>query len=827
MDKAETWKLRWQRERAARKQAEEILEAKALELYKANQKLTQLNAGLEQQVIDRTKTLKANQKRLVSLIQNLNGGILFEDEKRDVLMTNDRFYEIFGIESGTGFNLIGANCGNMVDEFAIYFEDEQNFKTRIADLLQEKSLTIGEVIRTKDGRILERDYIPILTDEKYTGTLWHYRDVTDAFLAQQQIKKSEEKYRSIIENMKLGLLEVNTEGVVLKAHDFFCEMTGYRAEELEGINPENLLLEPEYRPVIRSHNEDRKKGISDVYEVRVKRKDGRVIWVLISGAPFYGLDGKVKGSIGIHLDITDRKKLNEDLMKAKIKAEEAQKAEKEFLAHMSHEIRTPLNAIIGMSHLLYDTNPSPQQKSYLDTLQNASGILHRLISDILDFSKIEAGAIEVNYESFNLEGMVRSLKQTFALKLEKEPVDLILNFDKQITNLVIGDELLLQRILLNLIGNAVKFTAQGSITIEVTLEEQFGKDILVGFKVRDTGIGIPEDRLEVIFQDFKQASSSTSIKYGGTGLGLAITKQLVDLMDGLIWVESEVGKGTCFTVELPFKDSGIESVEVINSASAKSQIDNDFKLLVVEDNHMNRAYIGSLLKKWNINFEVAEDGIEGVEKAKDDPFNLIIMDIRMPRMNGYDATIAIRNHSNVNKKTPIVALTASAMESEKHNALAIGMNDFLTKPFTPDQLKKLLNDYMSGDVEMEELTTEKSFYLADLDSDYLYSFYEDDYESASEMFEMFLNEIVPELEDLKIAFENKDYVLSRSLVHKMKPTFAMVGMTWVTNKFSNIEQFLDKEATNEAENLWQETKTNYEQYLPVVEAQLEQLKNLI
>ena len=825
MNETEKWKERWQRERLAKKEAEKILEEKALELYLVNKKLKQLNSGLEEKIKERTRKLRYNQKLLGTLIQSLNGGILFEDENRKVLLVNNSFYDIFKLDHS--IDLIGIDCAKASVALKDQFVNPECFFERIDDLLGRKEIVVGDLIRMTNNKILERDYIPIFLEENYAGHLWHYRDVTEKYEAQEQLRKSEEKYRSIIENMNLGLLEVDNEGIIIKAYDLFCEMVGYTAEELKGANPEELLLVQEYKKVIQRHNQNRLKGISDVYEVQIRKKDGGVIWVLISGAPFYDSEGNIKGSVGIHLDITERKKLNDALVKAKIKAEDAQKAEKEFLAHMSHEIRTPLNAIIGMSHLLFDTMPTPQQKGYLDTLQNAATILHRLISDILDFSKIEAGAIELNREPFNLKTLVSSLHQTFALKVDKKPVDLIMDYDSGLENQVVGDQLLIQRILLNLLGNAIKFTERGSITIKVGLEEAFGSDLLVSFKVIDTGIGIPEDKLDVIFDDFKQASSSTSIKYGGTGLGLAISKQLVDLMEGLIFVESEVGKGTCFTVELPLKDTGIRAVEEQRKETSTKMLKSDFELLIVEDNAMNRAYIGSLLKKWSIPYDIAEDGIIAVEMANTKVYDLIIMDIRMPRMNGYDATIAIRNHSNVNKKTPIVALTASAMESEKHTALSIGMDDFLTKPFAPNQLKKLLNEYMENVFDELKETVEETKYLVSLDHDYLYSFYEDDYESAYEMFDTFFSQIVPEVSKLKQVMAFKRFTEARILVHKIKPTFSMVGLTWVTEKFARIEQCLDKDEYSIALSIWQAALDEFEKNLPVVEKQLNQLKSLV
>lgn len=820
MEELSRWKRRWERERAARKKAEEILEDKALQLYMANQELVKLNESLEATILERTKNLKQNQQRLSGLIASLDGGILLIDEHQKVILVNKRFCELFCLENG-GEDLIGLNSLEVHHRIGTQFSNIDDFIVRLTSIVTNKEQVINEVLKTTNGVVLERDYIPITKDAEYSGHLWHYRDVTDRFNTEIKIKASEEKYRGIIDNMNLGILEVDNDGIVLKASDLFCEMVGYQREELEGINPEKLLLPPKYQPVLKEHSASRLQGVSDVYEIQIRRKDGELVWLQVSGAPFFGMDGKVKGSIGLHHDITEKKHMHEDLVAAKIRAEEAQKAEKEFLAHMSHEIRTPLNAIIGMSHLLYDTKPTNQQKVYLDTLRNAATILHRLINDILDFSKIEAGAIEVSREPFDLKGMVTAMQQTFEVKLETSEVRFICKFDPQIEYMVIGDELLLQRVLLNLIGNATKFTEFGSITLEVTLEEQFSNDLLISFKVRDTGIGIAEDKLDYIFQDFKQADRSTSIKYGGTGLGLAITKQLVDLMEGLIFVESEVGKGTCFTVELPFKYTDVKPSISGKNVVNEGNLSKNSTVLIVEDNEMNRAYIGGLLRKWGVKFELAKDGVEALDKTKSDIYDLIIMDIRMPRMNGYDATINIRSQeSNKNQHTPIVALTASAMESEKSKALEIGMNDFLTKPFAPDQLKKLLSDYLPLNQFEEIEDVEQEVYHHELDIKYLKSFYEDDYESALEMFEMFLDQIVPEIKEMSPLIETESWSQLRALVHKVKPTFSMVGITGMTEKCSKIEGLLDAGKTAVAKPLVYEVLEAYEKYLPYLVEQI-------
>ena len=648
---------------------------------------------------------------------------------------------------------------------------------------------------------------------------------------EQELYSEEQRFKWLRDHANFGIGGIDFNGVLHYVNPCFCGMADYGVEDLYGYSIKDKLVPLEFHYILEQQLRQIREGISTSFDIQIKSKRGSAIWTHVNGIPFPDGEGNLHGAVLFFTDITDRKRLHVELLQSKLKAEAAQKAEKEFLAHMSHEIRTPLNAIIGMSHLLYDTLPTPEQKKYLDTLKNAGNILHKLINDILDFSKIEAGGIDVVRKPFDLFGMLTAMKQTFELKVTKKEVEFWAFIDEELDSLLIGDELLLQRILLNLLGNATKFTERGSITLEVNLEERFGEDLLLSFKVIDTGIGIPRDRLGAIFENFKQASNSTSVKYGGTGLGLAITKQLVDLLEGMIYVESEPGIGTTFTVELPFRDSGQKRATSRNQEKSLDQVNTKSELLIVEDNEMNRAYIGGLLKRWKINFDFAVDGLDGIDKAKRKTYDLIVMDIRMPRMNGYDATIAIRNQTNVNQQTPIIALTASAMESEKYKALDIGMNEFLTKPFAPEQLKTVLCEYLpaveDGEMVGSRAGGDKFAYEPGLDAVYLEEMYEDDYEYAKEMFETFLEEVVRELTLLPTYLEEEDWKVLRAVSHKVKPAFSMVGLTWLTRLCSELEVSLDRGEHGTAIGQLQELMKSYKEYLPVIRRQHEMLEHKV
>ncbi|MFN0200055.1 MAG: PAS domain S-box protein [Bacteroidia bacterium] len=630
-------------------------------------------------------------------------------------------------------------------------------------------------------------------------------DITERKLAEEKLKYSEEKYRSIIENMELGLLEVDNEGKIIRPFPRFCELVGYQANELIGKDALKLFVPLEYQTILAQQSVDRVTGKAGTYEIPLIHKNGNWVWVLISGAPIYDERGKIKGSIGIHYNLTERKNLEEKLALAKQVAENARQTEQQFLANMSHEIRTPLNAIIGMSHLLYDTRPSTEQKEYIDILNNSANFLHSLISNILDMAKIEAGKIELNYRPFDLIGIVSTLQKTFQMKLEGRPIEVEAMIDSRIKGFYIGDETTIHQILMNLLGNADKFTEEGLITISVRQLKKETDKIWIEFKITDTGIGISEDQLPLIFQKFKQVQDEKGAKYKGTGLGLSIVKELVDLQGGIISVTSKKGEGSCFAFVLPFEQSNENPQTQEQPISLNTQDFSGAYFLVVEDNIMNRKYLGSLLEKKKIQFDVAIDGLEAIRKVGQKKYDLILMDIQMPNMNGYEATLNIRSTQNLNNQTPIIALTASAMLDQKNKAFEVGMNDYISKPFTPQQLFDKLNLHLvaaSANIESAQTEDEKAFeYHAQLDVAYLKELYAEDYGYAFSMFETFIQEMLPEFDNLQLYAEQHQTQKLAKLAHQLKPTTAMVGLTSLEKSLLALEGIAAKPETSQAELL--------------------------
>ena len=401
-------------------------------------------------------------------------------------------------------------------------------------------------------------------------------------------------------------------------------------------------------------------------------------------------------------DATERKQFEEELINAKNIAETASSAKAQFLSVMSHEIRTPMNAVIGLTHLLLQNKPREDQKENLHTLKFSAENLLALINDILDFSKIEAGKIDFESVDFLMKDIINGLYHSFHMKAEEKSIAMVFDIDEDLPEVLVGDPTRLIQIFNNLVSNAVKFTNQGKVVVKILSEKINDENLDLLVTISDSGIGIPPEKLDHVFESFTQASSSTTRKFGGTGLGLAITKKLIDLQDGEISVKSVMSKGTSFKFKIPLgykkgehevQETGIFSSKIELFSSLKG-----YKILLVEDNIINVMVAKQFLEQWELYIVHAENGKQAIEALSKEDFDVILMDIQMPEMDGYTATTVIRKLPDEKKKNiPIVALTASAMTEVQERVFKVGMNDFITKPFNPNELyTKLSHQIKNG-----------------------------------------------------------------------------------------------------------------------------------
>jgi len=414
-------------------------------------------------------------------------------------------------------------------------------------------------------------------------------------------------------------------------------------------------------------------------------------------SPIYNSKGKLTGRLIVLRDITDLEEAMEALESSREIAEAASKAKSQFLATMSHEIRTPMNAIIGMSDLLGSTELIQEQREYLEMIQLSADSLLSIINDILDFSKIEAGKLDLEMIDFGIKSLIDDIVKALSVQAMKKYLKLIYHFEDGIPDILIGDPVRLKQIVINLIGNSLKFTSEG--TVEVKIEKSMQEDNLISlkFSVMDTGIGIPENKIENLFQLFSQLDNTTTRKFGGTGLGLSIVKSLVELMGGTIEVKSKLGIGSNFSFTMPFQISNCINLSVKQeSASSSESIEKNVSILLAEDNKVNQMLMIKMLEKKGWQIEVADNGRIALEKlAINNSYNLVLMDIQMPEMDGFEAASSIRETESVTgMHIPIIALTANAMKGDKEKCIEAGMDDYLSKPIKSTNLYEMVMKYV-------------------------------------------------------------------------------------------------------------------------------------
>lgn len=482
------------------------------------------------------------------------------------------------------------------------------------------------------------------------------------------------------------------------ANNHALKQVGYTAAELSRLTLLDIL--PEFTatefhsltlPLV-----DRRMEVVRI-EADHCHKDGHL--VPVETYLHYVIDEDGRGRfVSTSRDITERRKYEAELEQARLAAEQASQAKSQFVANMSHELRTPLNGIIGMTELLAETSPTAQQMQYIDACRTSSESLLQLINQILDFSKIEAGKLELDIHTFNLGQLISDTVDTMRWRATTKGLATPWHIDGLVRHTLRGDSGRLRQVLVNLLGNAIKFTESGSVTLHVRQVDRIRNRITLRFSVSDTGIGIPKRNLGKLFETFSQVDSSTTRKYGGTGLGLSICKSLIELMGGTIGVRSEPGTGSKFWFDLPFEIASQAEEQSVEGAPQSEQRFNG-RVLVVEDNEINQMYIVTLLKKQGCECTTVDNGREAVEVLRKTSFDLVLMDCQMPEMDGFEATRAIREMESAGtdeQRIPIVALTANAIKGDRERCLDAGMDDYLSKPVRIEEVSSVLARYLQS-----------------------------------------------------------------------------------------------------------------------------------
>ncbi|MCS4302425.1 PAS domain-containing hybrid sensor histidine kinase/response regulator [Chryseobacterium sp. BIGb0232] len=695
-------------------------------------------------------------------------------------------------------------------------QSEVEYQELYQDLKNENELKQESISNLyKSLKILDTTIEAKKSDDLKELSLYLSELLKDRKKIEDHIKRQEEKYRNIIANMNLGLLEVDNNETIRYANQSFCNVSGYDADELIGKNPTLLFLQGDHNiAFVKEQIQLRKKGVSSVYQMPVKNKRGEIRWWAISGAPNYDDNGNQLGSIGIHLDITDQKKLEEDLMLEKANALEASKAKEVFLANMSHEIRTPLNAILGFLRELKRLELTDTQKQFVENSFNASEHLLSIINNILDISKIESGEMTLDNHSFSLSESVQKVITILDPKAKQKKLKLEAQFPEDLCPELKGDSLKIEQILFNIVGNSLKFTDKGQISITCKVLKDFKNYQHISICIKDTGIGMTEDYIKDIFKKFNQEDSSVSRKYGGTGLGMAITKQLIGLMKGEIQIRSEKNVGTEITIFLNL-DKGKES----NQSKSIQQPENisikGINVLLVEDNELNQLVAERSLNYFGCQVSKADNGRMALEILSKQEFDIILMDIQMPELDGIETTKILRNE--LGSTTPIIALTANAFKTEIDNCISAGMNAYVTKPFNEEDLRQIIYKYTRSEKTTNTHLSEMSEIVYDLKNIQALSRGDDDF--VKKMISIFIVQTEETIALIDQAFNHKDYAEIARLVHKIKPGIQGVGIHSLDESVKRLEI--------DAKEMTEELPVLYHSFIDIrktLETAIEQMK---
>jgi len=632
-----------------------------------------------------------------------------------------------------------------------------------------------------------------------------------------EIESDSQYTLSLIEASLDPLVTINTEGKITDMNEALAIITGLTREELTDTDFLNYFTEPQKAREV--YQEVFAKGSVADSPLTIRHKNGKLTDVLFNGSVYKDEDGNIDGIVIVARDVTEQKRIATELTeaivyaematmiaeeaktkaeKATLIAEDAVKSKQLFLSNMSHEIRTPMNAIIGFTKVLLKTELSEKQKEYLKAIKISGDALIVLINDILDLAKVDAGKMTFEKIPFKMSLSIPAMLHLFEIKIQEKNLKLIKEYDTNIPEVLVGDPVRLHQVILNLLSNAVKFTSKGKITFSIRLVDEDKKKVTIEFAVTDTGIGIHEDKIDKIFENFQQGTSGTSRLFGGTGLGLAIVKKLVESQGGSIHVTSKINEGSTFSFTLSFQKTKAKADFEPEITELDADIAN-IKVLVVEDIPLNQLLMKTLLDDFGFECDIASNGKIAIEKMQNKSHDIILMDLQMPEMNGFEATEYIRNKMKSN--IPIIALTADVTTVDMDKCKAVGMNDYIAKPVD----ERLLYSKMVGLVKKIPIITKldlnsinESLKDKCTDLDFLNRRTKSDPKLMMEMISLYLEQTPPLVSAMKEGLKNKDWKSLYSAVHKMIPSFSIMGISSVFEDMAKkVQEYANSQQQSE------------------------------
>jgi two-component system sensor histidine kinase/response regulator len=631
------------------------------------------------------KALQESEDRYYGLIEKLGDGVLSTTPEGQIRMANPAAATVFGFPRDM---LLGRNLREFVHPSDIAIIEVELARRRRGD----RKVYEFRIVRPDDlaVRTIQVTATPEFDSHaNFRGSLGIFRDVTAEREMEQRLKLLAHTLESVDELVVICGPDDN----ILFVNRAFSRAYGYEEAELVGEHI-SIVRSPIDGPSVV--NEILPATLTGGWrgELWNRRKDGSDFLILLTTAAVLDSEGRLQATVGVSRDITEAKEFEAELKRAKEEAERANRAKSEFLATISHEIRTPMNGVIGMTSLLLDTDLDATQRDYADTVRKSADALLSIINDILDFSRIEAGKLKIEATPFDLAAVIDGVSGILAPKAGANGLALLVDYPETLPRHFVGDPGKIRQVLMNLVSNALKFTPRGEVRVTVDCPRWNAQTVAMRVAVQDTGVGIPEDKLELVFEKFSQVDSSNTRRYGGTGLGLAIARELIAVMGGSIGVESRLGHGSTFWFTMPLRlasgpaaDLHVVEREPVAGVAARVRV------LVAEDNVVNQRVAAGMLKRLGLTADVAGNGIEAVEKCAHSPYDVVFMDCQMPEMDGYDAAAELRRREDAGRRMAIIALTADARSGTRERCLEAGMDDYIVKPVKLDDLRQAIDKW--------------------------------------------------------------------------------------------------------------------------------------
>lgn len=733
------------------------------------------------------------------VFENSYDGLFLTDEEGIIREWNNACEKITGLSKSEA---LGIKIWEVdIDYSSTLTDSSSNERMSLGILVKEalhkgaSELTGKEVqwrLKNRWGRdvIIQSSVFVVKTDKGYilSGRM---RDITEERISRDDLIKTKAQLKAMLDNLPFLAWLKDDKHRYISVNKPYVDITQKRLEDIIDHTDFEVWDEVMAKEFYKYDLEATRNRKQIFLEEQVKIA-GKVSWYETYKTPVINDEGQVVGTAGIARDITERRKYEDEIIKARLEAEAANRAKSDFLANMSHEIRTPMNGIMGFLYLMSKTKLDEEQREYLNEVMSASDNLLYIINDVLDLSKIESGRLNLEKTEFSLKNIIDEAVALVGPKVGEKKIDIKSSY-KNIPKRVIGDPFRLKQILNNIIGNAVKFTNKGGIEIFAECSEDRG-GILTRFEISDTGIGMNKEAIKKMFDPFFQADSSTTRIYGGTGLGLPISKKLIEMMDGKINVKSEIGKGSVFSfnVVLGKVQPKNNNFHKENEGNGECEIpgisEKQLSILVAEDNEMNRKIIDKILKRENIRCDMVGNGEQALKKLMDRDYDLVLMDCNMPVMDGYEASRTIRKIDGKKGKVPIIAMTANAMQGDREKCIEAGMNDYISKPIEVQRLMEIIREhgeadsYNRGDTlnDIEFLSYNQVVGLIQEEIGF-------SREDAEEILQDFIKSLPNYIDSMEKAIDEEDFKKLNCIAHSLKGSSGNLRVKNISKKAVELE----------------------------------------